>query len=390
MNIESMLKREPFYEILQKSVKEYFSVVKNESITFTVKKTKNLNKMRLYSQLSFLASGKPCKKMRKALYSEYNVRGPFIKYFAGKALVFFVTHSFGMLAKKVFYTNIDLHILKELMISPCNRSIRFYYFKKGFVDCIVKDGYSNKYMQRQLQFRLENKKYNFIPLIDEYGDRWYREKILYGNPLIRVRNNSDFLNGQKKALAYMGQLAKDSISYQRVSEYLEILHKSIYAKLINFNDNKALIIACRELISYVKRYSSLNDLIVPTAETHGDLQGGNIWFTQEREIIIYDWETHKRRSVWYDAATLYWKLHSSPFNLDFENLTKTDERYLCNDTNKTYTNDQKNVIAWILYLENIDFYLDDVSQLPEKYASYNYWKLSEAICLDLQCKGVLK
>ena len=33
---------------------------------------------------------------------------------------------------------------------------------------------------------------------------------------------------------------------------------------------------------------------------------------EQGKIIIYDWETNKRRSVWYDPATFYWRLHSDP------------------------------------------------------------------------------
>ena len=65
---------------------------------------------------------------------------------------------------------------------------------------------------------------------------------------------------------------------------------------------------CRKDISsdgLVQKVANTTDMRVSIAMTHGDLQTGNIYIDEENDkAYIIDWETVKKRSIWYDAATV--------------------------------------------------------------------------------------
>ncbi|MGP8313519.1 hypothetical protein ACG0Z4_21910 [Enterocloster aldenensis] len=390
MDVTTMIKREPFYEILGETIEQYYIMVFNEQISFLNSKKADATKVYFYFVPSFLSTLPIKREMRDFLYSEYNIRGSKIKYLLGKLAVFAVTHSAGMIAKKKFYISSGTEKLNGILISPCNRSIRFYDFNNGYVDCIVKSRYSNGYMQNQLQYRLKCK-YHFVPKIKKYGERWYREEIMYGNPLIRVIDDNVYYHAQETALKYMGIIARDTLKNIPIGEYIVKLKEKFDNVLAFFSNENSFLLSKMGEALFDSVYMKMEgvSLNIPTAETHGDFQGGNIWVNKQQEVIIYDWETVKRRSIWFDPATLLWKLHARPFISGLLNFVLDDERFLINDDKKKYDISQKKLIACVLYLENILFYLDDLAQLPMAYSEDNCKNYIELLRVDLIRKKVI-
>ncbi|PKM71553.1 MAG: hypothetical protein CVU91_13280 [Firmicutes bacterium HGW-Firmicutes-16] len=230
MNISAMLEREPFYNVLFKTTSSYFRQVHGVEVNVGFNKTGDCKKLYLYCLPSFIAGEKITKGMREFLYSEYNIRGSLLKYLIGKLGVFAVTISHGLAANKRFYIEPSEAVKKPIFILPCNRSIRFYDFENDYVDCMVKESYRADFMENQMRFRLSND-YFFVPKVIEYGYRWYRERIMHGNPLARVRNQAAYRKGTADALAYMGVIAKDTIQYVDCGEYVRGLRDNISSML---------------------------------------------------------------------------------------------------------------------------------------------------------------
>ncbi|PKM71554.1 MAG: hypothetical protein CVU91_13285 [Firmicutes bacterium HGW-Firmicutes-16] len=126
---------------------------------------------------------------------------------------------------------------------------------------------------------------------------------------------------------------------------------------------------------------------IPTVLSHGDLQSGNIWINAQGDTIIYDWETNCRRSIWYDPATLLWKLHSDPFALDIHEMVQYDKRFSINDEEKDYSERQLNAIAWIIILENIAFYLTDILQLPSQFGKQSFQQLARKLHKHMEMRS---
>lgn len=389
MNISAMLERESFYNVLFETIRSYFRQVHGVEVDVGFNKTEDCKKLYLYYVPSFIAGKEITKGMRKFLYSEYNIRGSMLKYFIGKLGVFAVTVTHGIAANKRFYIGPAKAVNKPIFILPCNRSIRFFDFKNDCVDCVVKESYRSDYMENQIQFRLSND-YFFVPKVVEYGFRWYRERIMHGNPLARVRNYSAYKKGTAEALAYMGIVAKDTIQYVDCREYVRNLIDHIESMLEKFMNNGA----CDDGVfaSYIAcamRGTEQSNFYIPTVLSHGDLQSGNIWVTEEGNTIIYDWETNGRRSVWYDPATLLWKLHSGSFDIDIHRMVQKDKRFMINDEKQDYAKSQLNTIAWIIMLENVTFYLSDILQLPVQFGKQSFQQFSRNLHKQMKmgCAG---
>ncbi len=369
MDALGMIKREPFYEILQSTTNEYGKAVFSEETNFSEEIASGKKKMYFFMVPSFASVLPISKKMRRALYSEYNIRGSKIKFLIGKLGVFAVTHSGKLFASKTFCFSENSQALKNVMISPCNRSIRYFNFEKGYVDCYVKSMYSNAYMQNQLQFRLQEK-YDFVPKVISYGDRWYREEIMYGNALARVTNDADYLSSQETALSFIKQIADDTLENISSNDYLFKLEKDYFQiiKAFSAETEKELYSLGKTLFLNLHNAIDNVNMQIPVVLSHGDLQGGNIWLQKDKKTVIYDWETVKPRSVWFDPATLLLKLHSSEFIENLESLVTETDKIFINDQKRDYLPEEKKIISLIIYIENILFYLDDMAQLPKEYS----------------------
>ena len=77
-----------------------------------------------------------------------------------------------------FYTDAEGgNLLKNVLIVPNNKSIRIFDYRTDTIYSVVKFGFSNKYMRRQIEFR--NKyKYEFVLPVIDFGEDWFKEKYL--------------------------------------------------------------------------------------------------------------------------------------------------------------------------------------------------------------------
>ena len=113
-----------------------------------------------------------------------------------------------------------------------------------------------------------------------------------------------------------------------------------------------------------------SDEIVPLTLTHGDLQTGNIYVDEENnKLYIIDWETIKQKSIWYDAATVmcstrradkFSKMINGRFDKSVqENIFVFDKQPI----------HDMNLVAAILILEEMGFFLDEIVDLPNDMGS---------------------
>ncbi len=390
MNARSMTEREPFYEILQNTTNEYGKTVFSEETEFSEKIDGDKKKMHFFMLPSFVSAFPISKGTREFLYSEYNIRGNIIKFLVGKLGVFAITHSGKLFSKKTFCCSRKSKALEKVMISPCNRSIRYFHFDSGYVDCVVKNMYGNRYMQNQLRFRLQGK-YDFVPKIISYGDRWYREEIMHGNPLARVTDNKKFYASQKTVLDYMGQIADDTLTKIKSKEYIGKLEEEYFEIIKTFlpEIETELCFLGKSLFKKTYNGNDLADMDIPVVLSHGDLQAGNIWVKKDGKTVIYDWETVKPRSVWFDPATLILNLHSCEFMQNSEALIIDDDRIFINDVRKEYSTEEKKIIAQVILIENILFYLDDIAQIPAEYSENVCRSYIEKMKKDFIRRGII-
>jgi hypothetical protein len=322
-----MLRRENFYEIFLSTAKSYFkSFTSNESKIFLEYSDRKSN-LFLYSDLNVIISKHPDAKIKKFLEVEYDISKPIWKRLLVKLYLKLVLKSKGLLAdRKLLLTGSDLDIY-SLMILPCNRKIRFFYFSKGYVDVVLKEGFPTKFIRREIKIRtLLATKFDINPLV-AHGKHWYREAILDGYPLARVTNS------QKKKLflevieTQLLELQKTKVRKIDFRKYVFAIADSICFKNRRMHGKKGFS-EHFEIVDFVEKICSLVDTLevksfkIPYVPSHGDLQEGNIWILNGSEKILFiDWETFGKRSAWYDQFTLFLKLRrKSGFLKSLENF----------------------------------------------------------------------
>lgn len=361
MDIASMLVREDFYTILQETLRAYYRQVHNRDIRVEYTPFEGCETLYIYSRLSFIARKKvPC-GAREFLYSEFNIRGNLIKYFAGKLLVFLAVHSGGRGAtRKLYITRGALG--KNAFISPQNRSIRIFDYDAMTVDCIVKSSFTSTYFNNQLAFRTQYH-YPFVPPILATSEGWFREHIMRGNPLARVTNNEAYKAAQSCVIQYIGELASDTVQLTSSAEYMSGLIKDVYAKLGQAESEKKIASApaLKTLVRSIEE--RISDMPIPLVRSHGDLQSGNIWLETDGRVWIYDWETQKTRSIWYDCVTL---LYSTRRAGGLERFMSSPDISLAfaNDDRTERTPQAVRLIKDVVLLEDMLFYLEDMLELP--------------------------
>lgn len=366
-----MLEREDFFPLFFDTIRKYYSEVYGEVIDIDFAKKKNCNLV-IKPFLSAATSPYMSAAARSFFYSEWNVRNSITKYLVAKAGVAFFTHSGKAFSKFVFQVTPEGAVTKDLVIAPNNRSIRVFDYQTKTVGCIVKCGFTQKYFMNQLEFRKRNTYPFMLPMI-KWGKDWFVEPILKGHPLARVTKKVSYQKGISDALTGIRQLAVDTLSYidgeQYVSNMVEkikcLLMDAVVRKKIKTSD--ATMFVVEEASRMVKGILST----IPTCQSHGDFQSGNIWVDADNKTWIYDWETVGRRSIWYDSAVLCYSLRRVYGWKEL--VAKEEPKDLLNcDPLKKYSLEEYRAIKGIVLIEDILFYLEDMLELPDDWGAAIY------------------
>jgi hypothetical protein len=361
-----MIQREDFFVILEKTLEEYYKTVFNKETSIIVDKPSFKNKILVYPRINAITTRYPKKDVIAYTYDEFNIKNSFLKFLGAKIYVTLCMFTGGLLARNTLkYSDYSL-FNRNILISPANRKVRIYDFENGVVDAIIKDSFTNKFFINELSFRLKYK-YDFVLPIIKNGDNWYRESILPGQPLARIRNKSLYNKCICDVLSDMKQIAEDTIKYVDANQYVQNLYDEISVKLLVAIETKKIkhfkIIKEVAKIALGKAFK-LNTLL-PIVESHGDLQSGNVWVDKESaRTYIIDWETHGKRSIWYDCATILLSIRRANKLKEMAENCESDfvkSALFTNDNRKDY--DMQSVLG-IIVLEDIMFYLEDLLELP--------------------------
>lgn len=366
MGFKALFDREDVLEILKQTLEDYYLDKTGKIVRVEYSNRKSRESFILIPKLGMISRPFPCKEIKKHFYDDYNIRGNVIKNLGAKIMIFLATHSikFFSLSKCFYIIPCDI-ISDKTIFAFCNRTVRVFDYDSGTTVSIQKKGFSDKYFRQHLMFRLNND-YDFIPPMLSHGENWIEEKILSGVMLARVTDKIRYDQSVECVLNQMKVIADDTIKHIGIKNYALQLIEYIEHSL-----NEALEIKQINSFNFAKQYVALlkNQTInltgeIPTVESHGDLQGGNVLVSKDK-IWIIDWETAERRSSWYDVITLQFETR---YYGGIKRLTK-DCLYSDIRTKLTRLYDCtlaiKDMIL-IYLLEDMTFYLEDMLELPNK------------------------
>lgn len=346
MKISFMLKREDFYTINQKTLEKYY-------ISGKTKK-----RLYIYPELNAIVTANPSKTVRKYLYTEFRVNGPFVKRLLVRLYATALLNSCGMLAAKSVTLRTDANA--DTLIYPCNKKYRVFEFDKNEVSVLGKHGFPTDDLSREIVFRTQNSA-DFIPGLLRSSEQGYSEVIIDGCPV--ARTGGRMMQLCDKAFAIWSAYIADGIQQIPADTYAKMLDEQMEeikqkARALGKQmDESRLDALWTQLLNVLKNAQEE----VPVGLSHGDLQAGNIWVENGTDkLYIIDWESWKNRSIWYDKAVLY------------EGLRRTDglARYsACRD-----------VVHATVLLEDIIFRLTELTTLPLDYGSAEFDAYINTLC----------
>lgn len=370
MTIQEMFEREDIYGILETTMHLYFKEVHQKDIAVTISKRHFGRKLLIYPRLGIIVSHFPTWAVIKRTYVSFDVQGNLPKKLFAWAYITLCFLTFGLLADASMLLSDYSVWFRGMVVIPSNRKIRIYRYDQSYVDSILKDGFNDYYFNKELEVR-KSPEFDFILGLMDYGNRWYREKLLRGRCLVRVAPD--------KYDTYMQRVILDlSLFYARntkevnVGSYINQLAEEYIEKLKRVEDAKH--IKCgekiRKVINLVNgKFGSSNESIYFTL-THGDLQTGNIYLDEQKDkIYIIDWETVKGKSIWYDSATVLCETRrKDKFSAMINSRHDTDvqQKVLYFDSVKQR---DMNLVAGVLILEELGFFLDEIIDLPGEMGS---------------------
>lgn len=328
MKISYMIKRENFYDICKKTLDKVF-LDKN-----------NRTKLFVYPNLNAIITRNADKKVKEFLFTEYSINGSIAKKTAVLAYLHLCLDTFGVSASKTIFINDKKR--NDLLIYPCNRKLRFFYFNDNVVKVAIKDGFPNNDLLHEIEFRKSEDLPSFVPKILSFDGTGYTETIIDGVPLARI--NAGFENYQKEAFDLLDTFRNPTKRTVSGSEYakklLDEAKMLCTPKISGINLDKTI----------EKLYKAVAD--IPDIElcfSHGDLQSGNIWVENNtNKIYIIDWESWGERSSFYDKAVLFDRLRPDA---------------LSDYIKKNIDDGEKSVVLF----EDLVYRLNEVNNLPFDY-----------------------
>lgn len=372
MGFKALLGREDYYGILQSTLRAYYKNKYNLDVYVGFQKRQGAKEMVMNPYLGMIYSSFPNKLIRKYIYKSYNIRNNLLKNIAAKLIVFISTHtrSIFTLPRRLYIYPASL-VDDSIVFAYLNRSIRIFDFKQNTTISIKKDSFTSKFFNNQLEFRLKYP-FEFVPAILNYSETWFEECILDGCSLARETDDFAFNRGIENALNQMAVLQQASCKNVSAVEYIDSIAMQISSLLKEAKNNKEIYTYSftKEYLNSLLSLLALQGVQIPIAESHGDLQAGNIWLSKDNTWII-DWETHAMRSVWFDAITLRFgtRYFGGIKNLVLYHQTELTKSLILGKFSTSLSIRQMIII---FLLEDLLFNLEDMMELPSAGGSESF------------------
>jgi hypothetical protein len=254
---------------------------------------------------------------------------------------------------------------KSKLIIGGNTKVRWIDVAEKKVFVLLKYGFDQKYMLRELYVRTE---FPFLPvprIIDyEENSTWYSEEYILGKPPNRLAK----VAGQKvllRAIEKIQEMLSKTARATTVGEYVDTLYLKIQASLAliphiktDVADNITKIAS-----SLMTSLTCYWDQEFTLAYCHGDFHQGNI-ISNEDNYWILDWEHSGEKQIAYDFLIMLLESRvESGFSSRFLNLVNNDldghQGQLSGGWPNMNWQDNKNIYLTVFLLEELAFYIEE-------------------------------
>lgn len=386
MTISDLQRRENFYEINNKTLEKYFSEI--NQLTHYVRICKNkynysLNKSYffVYPKINAIVTKKNSEEVRKYIFKEFSNNPNLLKRFAIYFYTRLLLKSKGRFSDKCISIKPKIEDENSLLIFPGNKKIKIFNFKENYIDNIVKESFIDYCFNKELNFRLNNTKYNFVLTVEKHSNRWYREKIIDGVSLPRISDKSKHKLLKEIVNKILDLLQEDTKIEIKIGEYVNTLVSKIKKESYKLEDKSEKFNFERNLEKFVMYLANMitnkRDIILLSL-SHGDMQEGNVIIRRtDEKIFIIDWETWGERTIWYDKLMFNYNLRNIyKFISNLKKYIFNYKNIICKDKNDIFTTDlnRRKVIAIIFILEDLLWQIEESNNFPYDIVSYSVGK----------------
>jgi len=386
MTISDLQRRENFYEINNKTLEKYFTEI--HQVTHRVKicedrpaYSTNKSYFFIYPRINAIVTKDSSREVREYIYKEFSNNPNLLKRFAIYFYTRLLLKSKGKFSSKCISIEPKIKDENSLLIFPGNKKIKIFNFKENYVDNIIKESFVDHCFLKELDFRLNNTKYDFVLSVERHSNRWYREKIIDGVSLPRISDKNKHKLFKENVNKLLDLLQKDTEKEIEMGEYINTLVSRIKEESHKLEDKSEKFNFERKLEKFVMflvdMIANKKDIILLSL-SHGDMQEGNVIIRRvDDKIFIVDWETWGERCVWYDKLMFNYNLRN--IYKFINNLKKYLSNYkdiICEGRDGVSTADlnQRKVIVIIFILEDLLWQIEESNNFPGEIVSYSMEK----------------
>lgn len=394
MTISDLQRRENFYDINNKTLEKYFSEINRllhrvkicgSNDIFTINKSYFL----VYPKINAIVTKYSSEEVRKYIFKEFSNNPNLLKRFTIYFYTRLLLKSRGLFSDKCISIEPKIKDENSLLIFPGNKKIKIFNFKGNYVDNIVKESFIDYCFNKELDFRLNNTKYDFVLGVERYSNRWYREKIIYGVSLPRISDKNKHKFFKETVNKLLDLLQEDTKKEIEIGEYVNTLVSKIKkesCKLENKSEKFNFERNLEKFVMFLMNMIANKKDVVLLSLSHGDMQEGNVIIRKtDEKIFIVDWETWGERTIWYDKLMFNCNLRNIyKFVSNLKKYLSNYKNVICEDKNDISIVDlnQRKVIAIIFILEDLLWQIEESNNFPygivsnsaEKYFSESFQK----------------
>ena len=203
----------------------------------------------------------------------------------------------------------DLDGAEEVLILGGNSRMKLVDHGRGRVTTILKEGFDETLIRRELLFRESGRVAMAPPLLEVSDDRQaFVEPLLHGTVADRLLSRSRAGAALLESLDACDRLAEGMRKTVPLAEWCRAALGAAGAAAERVRDDGSGVV--RRAVDWLEwmclwltSEGREGGRELETAVSHGDLQPGNVLVEKERVWLI-DWERVDERVPWYDAMTL--------------------------------------------------------------------------------------
>ncbi len=320
MRISLLLEREPFAEILARSLERYWH--EQFAREFSVRLTPG--KSAVQSSLQSTPQQWVCNNLLNAIFLpgiQSDALDPIRKEFSRSPSVWkrpfqriYVSLATGAMSSRLRHATLEVTPpvpdADDLVIIPGNRKVRILEHARQRATCILKEGFAPAAFHVEIDARQNATSLGIaVPELIEVNREqgWFRESYLSGQPLNRLADRQEVVAKRKVAFSDIRRLVEATLEPATAEDYAKSLEARIVSGLdeasqINPHNRQYLQQGVQHLRqSILEATNCPRELSI--SETHGDFQPANV-LVADSGCWIIDWENAGRRQSVYDLLVM--------------------------------------------------------------------------------------